>query len=91
MTQRPRLTDQPRSRTVLRTLGFVLLAVGLVIAVYGGTRFAHGVTSDDMDDNSALVGILLLGAGGFLCVFGLAALNAGFLGAQARGSTPAES
>jgi hypothetical protein len=84
MTPQPGLTDQTRSRTVLRTLGFALLAVGLVVAVYGGTRFAHGITSDDMDDNSGLVGILLMGGGGFLCIFGLAALNAGFLGAQAR-------
>jgi hypothetical protein len=84
MTTNPGFADQARKRTILRVVGFVLLAVGLVIAVRGGMLFLRGFTSGDIDDTSGLTGILMLGGGGFLCIFGLAFLNAGFLGATAR-------
>jgi hypothetical protein len=84
MTERPTLPNQTRTRTALRVLGLVLLAAGLVLLVSGGREFISGATSDDVEDTSGLTGVLLLGAGGFLAVFGIGALNAGFLGAQAR-------
>ena len=70
------------TRNVLRVLGVVLLAAGLYLVVTGGMQFL-----DDMDSGSVDSGpgpVRRLGAGGFLCVFGIGALNAGFLGAQAR-------
>lgn len=69
------------TRTVLRVLGAVLLLAGLGIGGTGLVRFIGEFQS--MDDGGP-GSVLMIGAGGFLCVFGLAALNAGFLGAQSR-------
>ncbi|CAN5426773.1 hypothetical protein BH09ACT12_BH09ACT12_11860 [soil metagenome] len=69
------------ARIVFRVVGTVLLLVGLFFAIRGGIAFF-----DEMDSMSADSGpgsILMLAGGGFLVIFGLAALNAGFLGAQA--------
>jgi hypothetical protein len=84
MTANPGFADQARKRTILRGTGALLLVVGLVVAVKGGLAFLDGATSTDMDDMSGFKGILMLGGGGFLVVFGLAFLSAGFLGASAR-------
>jgi hypothetical protein len=82
MTENAAFARNRTTRNVLRVLGIVLLAVGLYLVITGGKAFL-----DEMDSGSTDSGpgsILRLGAGGFLCVFGLGALNAGFLGAQAR-------
>jgi hypothetical protein len=85
MTTNPGFADQRRKRTTARLIGFGLLAVGLAIAIKGGYEFVQDATSDTLDaGSSGFAGILMLGGGGFLVVFGLAALNAGYLGATAR-------
>ena len=85
MTTNPGFADQHRKRTTARLIGFVLLAVGLAIAIKGGYEFVQDADSDAVDTGlSGFSGILMLGGGGFLVVFGLAALNAGYLGATAR-------
>ena len=84
MTTNPGFADQARTRTILRVIGFVMLAAGLVIAGEGGYGLLQQVTSPiDVDDRRGR-DILMLGGAGFLVVFGLAFLNAGFLGATAR-------
>jgi hypothetical protein len=85
MTANPGFADQHGRRTKLRLIGFALLAAGLAIAIKGGYEFVQDATSDTFDSGSSgFAGILTLGGGGFLVVFGLAALNAGYLGAAAR-------
>lgn len=69
-------------RNVLRILGVVLLVAGAYFLITGGMAFADDANSSNVD--SGFGPILRLAAGGFLAVFGLGALNAGFLGAQAR-------
>ena len=68
------------TRTTLRVVGAVLLLAGLVVGGVGVSRFVADFESVDGGPGS----VLLIGAGGFLCVFGLAALSAGTLGAQSR-------
>ena len=82
MTENAAFARNRSTRNVLRVLGFVLLAAGLYLVVTGGMQFLDDMNSSDVDSGPG--SILRLGAGGFLCVFGLGALNAGFLGAQAR-------
>jgi zinc-ribbon domain len=83
MTSQPAGFERNRTqRTVLRVLGVVLLLAGLYLVITGGMHFADDMNSASVDSGPGP--ILRLGAGGFLVVFGLGALNAGFLGAQAR-------
>ncbi|KQW42545.1 hypothetical protein ASC77_22995 [Nocardioides sp. Root1257] len=82
MTSTPGFERNKTQRTVLRVLGVVLLLAGAYLLVTGGMAFADDASSSDVDGGFGP--ILRLGAGGFLAVFGLGALNAGFLGAQAR-------
>jgi hypothetical protein len=74
--------DTTRSRTVLRVAGALCLVGGVVLAFIGGRGILRDVASESMDPNFGP--ILTLGAGGFLCVIGLALVNAGTLGAQSR-------
>lgn len=74
--------DTTRSRTVLRVVGALGLVGGAVLAFIGGRGIFRDVASESMDPNFGP--ILALGAGGFLCVIGLALINAGTLGAQSR-------
>lgn len=85
VTVSPRATSST-ARIVLRVLGVVLLLAGLYLVIRGGTAFADQMDSSSaFDDDSAGFGpVLMIGGGGFLFVFGVGALNAGFLGAQAR-------
>ena len=82
MTGTPGFERNTTPRTVLRVLGVVLLLAGAHFLVTGGLAFADDAGSSDVDGGFGP--ILRLGAGGFLAVFGLGALNAGFLGARAR-------
>lgn len=85
MTTNPGFADQDRKRTTLRVIGFALVAAGLAVAVKGGYEFMQDAASEVIDDGrSGFSSILLLGGGGFLVVFGLAALGAGYLGATTR-------
>ena len=81
MTSSPGFERNRNQRIFLRVLGGVLLVAGIYLVVTGGMGIA-----DEMDSgtDNGFGSILKLGAGGFLCVFGLGALNAGFIGAQAR-------
>ncbi|WP_323792666.1 zinc ribbon domain-containing protein [Nocardioides sp.] len=72
------------ARTVFRILGAVLVVGGLVLLVRGGTEFVAEMNGDTFGDDAGFGPILRIAGGGFLVVFGLAALNAGFLGAQSR-------
>ena len=72
------------ARTVLRLLGALLLVGGLVLLVRGGIEFVGDANSDTFGDDAGFGPILRIAGGGFLVVLGLAALNAGFLGAQSR-------
>ena len=77
--------DLPRTagtRTTLRVIGVVLLLAGLVIGGLGVRGFIADAQSTSVDADFGP--ILMMAAGGFLCVFCLAALNAGTIGAQAR-------
>lgn len=74
--------DTTRSRTVLRVVGALCLVGGVVLAFIGGRGILRDIASESMDPNFGP--ILTLGGGGFLCVIGLALLNAGTLGAQSR-------
>lgn len=78
MAERSRADRSRSQRLVLRALGAVLLVAGVVLVVLGGMRLA-----DDFG-GGGFGAFALLAPGLFLCVFGLGALNAGFLGAQAR-------
>jgi hypothetical protein len=85
MTANPGHADQARTRTILRVIGFTMLAAGLVIGAKAGYGLLQEMTSPiNVDDPSGAGTILMLGGAGFLVVFGLAFLNAGFLGATAR-------
>jgi hypothetical protein len=85
MTANPGHADQARTRTILRVVGFTMLAAGLVIGAKAGYGLLQEMTSPiNVDDPSGAGTILMLGGAGFLVVFGLAFLNAGFLGATAR-------
>ncbi len=85
MTANPGHADQARTRTILRVIGFTMLAAGLVIGAKSGYGLVQEVTSPiNVDDPSGAGTILTLGGAGFLVVFGLAFLNAGFLGATSR-------
>jgi hypothetical protein len=85
MTTSPGHAGQARTRTILRVIGFTMLAAGLVIGAKAGYGLLQEVTSPiNVDDPSGAGTILTLGGAGFLVVFGLAFLNAGFLGATAR-------
>ncbi len=74
--------DTTRSRTVLRVVGALCLVGGVVLAFIGGRGILRDIASESMDPNFGP--ILTLGGGGFLCVIGLALINAGTLGAQSR-------
>ena len=85
MTPNPGHAEQARTRTILRVIGFTILAAGLVIGAKAGYGLLQEMTSPiNVDDPSGAGTILMLGGAGFLVVFGLAFLNAGFLGATAR-------
>jgi hypothetical protein len=85
MTPNPGHAEQARTRTILRVIGFTMLAAGLVIGAKAGYGLLQEMTSPiNVDDPSGAGTILMLGGAGFLVVFGLAFLNAGFLGASAR-------
>jgi hypothetical protein len=74
--------DTRRPRTALRVVGVLMLVGGLVVGGLGLRDFIADAESMDMDGGFGP--ILRMGLGGFLCVFGLGALNAGTLGAQSR-------
>lgn len=74
--------DTRRPRTVLRVVGVLLLVGGLVVGGFGLRDFIADAQSMDVDADFGP--ILRLGLGGFMCVVGLGALNAGTLGAQSR-------
>ena len=76
-----RLPPTARARTTFRVVGVVLLLSGLVLGGIGIYRFMSAF-SGDLDGGPGA--ILMIGGGGFLCVFGLGALNAGTIGAQSR-------
>lgn len=81
----PSGNDLPRTsgtRTTLRVLGVVLLLAGLVVGGIGISGFLDQANSADLEPGFGP--ILMIGAGGFLCVFGLGAINAGTIGAQSR-------
>jgi len=82
MTGAPGFERNPTQRNVLRVVGVALLLAGIYFLVTGGMAFADEANSADMDGGFG--SILRLAGGGFLAVFGLGALNAGFIGAQAR-------
>jgi hypothetical protein len=85
MTTNPGFADQQGRRRKLRLIGFALVTAGLAIAIKGGYEFVQDAASAVIDDGrSGFAAILMLGGGGFLVVFGLGALNAGYLGAAAR-------
>ena len=85
MTANPGHADQARTRTILRVIGFTMLAAGLLIGAKAGYGLLQEITSPiNVDDPSGAGTILMLGGAGFLVVFGLAFLNAGFLGATSR-------
>ncbi len=75
------LPQSHTTRIVLRVLGLTLLGVGLVLAITGGIDFADQV---DTFEGPGFGAIGRMAGGGFMVIFGLAALNAGFLGLQAR-------
>lgn len=83
----PRSPQSVKVRNVLRVLGVVLLLVGIFLVVRGGMSVADEIDAASSfagDDTSPFASFLTLAGGLFLVVFGLGALNAGFLGAQAR-------
>ncbi|MGA8257013.1 MAG: zinc ribbon domain-containing protein [Nocardioides sp.] len=80
-SQQPPLPQSTTTRMVLRVLGFVLVGLGLVFAITGGMDFADEV---DTFEGPGFGAILRMAGGGFMVVFGLGALNAGFLGVQTR-------
>jgi hypothetical protein len=82
MTGTPGFERNRAQRIVLRVVGVAMLLAGIYLIVTGGMGFADEANSADMD--SGFGSILRLAGGGFLAVFGLGALNFGFLGAQAR-------
>jgi hypothetical protein len=82
MTDAPGFERNRTQRNVLRVVGVVLLLAGIYLLVTGGMAFVDDANSADMDGGFGP--ILKIAGGGFLAVFGLGALNAGFLGAQAR-------
>jgi hypothetical protein len=69
-----------RARTTFRVVGVVLLLAGLVIGGIGVSQFIADFESMEGGPTP----ILVMAAGGFLCIFGLGALNAGTIGAQSR-------
>lgn len=82
MTDNPAFARNHATRNVLRVLGVVLLVAGLYLMITGVSQFVDDWNSENVDGGPGP--ILKAGAGGFLMIFGLGALNAGFLGAQAR-------
>ncbi len=84
MTTPPEPLPPPRARIGFRVLGTALLLGGLFFLIRGGVAFAGEIGADSFSDDPGFGPILSIAAGGFMIVFGLAALNAGFLGAQAR-------
>jgi hypothetical protein len=83
MTTNPGLRNQTSVRNTARVIGAVLLLAALVIGVPAVLDLVHAVDNDfEPDPGGGLV--LRLAAAGFLLVFAMAALNTGFLGAQAR-------
>ncbi len=78
---RPQRVPSARARIVLRVVGGLLLVVGLFLAITGGIAFFDEM--DRMSTDSGPGSILKMAGGGFLTIFGLAFLNAGFIGAQA--------
>ncbi len=84
-----RSEHSPTTRNVLRVVGVLLLLAGIFFAVRGGLAIADAMPSDEEffagDSPSPGFGEFAQLAGGlFLFVFGLGALNAGFLGVQSR-------
>lgn len=81
-------TYSSKARNVLRALGLVLLLGGLFLAIHGGLALADDIASEQEFFNGdssgpSFASFAQVGGGLFLVVFGLGALNAGFLGAQA--------
>ena len=77
----PGLAHQSTVRTVARVVAVVLVVAGVVLLWRGISGFAAGWESPSLDSGPGP--ILTIGAGGFCLVFGLAAANVGWLGAQA--------
>lgn len=72
-------------RTMFRAAGAVLLVAGIVLVVIGFSRFADAANSNNVLGSSNDPGfgsIFMIAGGGFLAVFGLAALRMGFLRAE---------
>lgn len=69
------------ARTALRVIGAVLLVAGIVLVVVGFSRFSDNFGSSAPSD-SGVGPILMIAGGGFLTIFGLAALRMGFLRAE---------
>ena len=80
MTPPNQLPPTAGARTAFRVVGVVLLLAGLVVGGIGISQFVADFESMDGGPGS----VLMIGGGGFLCVSGLAALNAGTLGAQSK-------
>lgn len=83
MTTNPGLTRQASVRNGFRILGVVLVVAAAIIGIPAVIDLVHAMNNDfEPDPGGGL--ILRLAAGGFLFIFGMGALNTGFLGAQAR-------
>lgn len=77
-------TYSPTTRNVLRVLGAVLVLAGAFLAVHGGMSIADDINSEFGSEEDGFGAVLELAGGLFLVVFGIGALSAGFLGAQAN-------
>lgn len=85
MTDNPGLQNQAKIRTGARVLGFALLLGGFAFGITGIALFAQSVNNMDTGGpDHGFLGIGLAAVGGFMTVFGIGALNAGFLGATSR-------
>jgi hypothetical protein len=83
MSSNPGLRNQSAVRNTARIVGVVLLIAALAVGIPAVLDLVHAVNNNfEPDPGGGLV--LRLAAGGFLFVFAMAAINTGFLGAQAR-------
>lgn len=85
----PRIAQTNASmRIAFRVVGAILLIAGIVLLVIGIKHFSNGFSStQSLDSPSANSdtgpgSILMLAGGGFLAMFGVAALRMGFLRAE---------
>jgi hypothetical protein len=79
----PGLDQQSTVRTIARVLAVVLLLVGVVLGFMGVSAFLAEASDPNPLAPSGFESVLMIGAGGFCIVFGLAAANVGWLRAQA--------